>query len=97
MRGVFRLGAQAGCLGRQDIQIVALAPRVQIAGKPQGLSLMVPGRTQAVLPEGPETPAVRPARTAKPPCCLGPLRTGLDERMLYSGRLPARSLIQRMV
>ena len=35
--------------------------------------------------------------TAKPPCCLGPLRTGLDERMLYSGRLPARSLIQRMV
>ncbi len=72
-------------------------PRVQIAGKPQGLSLMVPGRTQAVLPEGPETPAGRPARTAKPPCCLGPLRTGLDERMLYSGRLPARSLIQRMV
>lgn len=40
MRGVFRLGAQAGGLGRQDIQIVALAPRVQIAGKPQGRLLV---------------------------------------------------------
>ena len=50
MRGVFRLGAQAGCLGCQDIQIVALASRVQITGKQQGLFLVLTGRTQAVLP-----------------------------------------------
>ena len=56
-----------------------------------------PLRTQSPSMKDPKRQQGGLPRTAKPPCCLGPLRTGLDEHMLYSGRLPARSLIQRMV